>query len=164
MRVMHILKELILEQDIAQRVADMAQDISRDFRGMELVIVSVLKGSFVFTADLVRCIDMPLEIVFIGASSYGAGTTSSGKLDIYHDIDISLKGKSALLVEDIIDSGLTIATLKALVYDKGARDVKICTMFNKPSRRKVQVEIEYKGFDVPDTFVVGYGLDFDNKL
>ena len=101
--------------------------------------------------------------LFIGASSYGAGTTSSGKLDIYHDIDISLKGKSALLVEDIIDSGLTIATLKALVCDKGARDVKICTMFNKPSRRKVQVEIEYKGFDVPDTFVVGYGLDFDNK-
>lgn len=161
---MHKVEELISEKDIAEKVAAMGSLISKDFKDKDFMVVSVLKGSFIFTADLVRNIDLPLEIAFISASSYeGETTTSSGNLKIRCDIDISVENKTVLLVEDIIDTGLTISRLKEYLYKKGAECVKICTIFDKPDRRKIEVDVDYCGFIIPNEFVVGYGLDYNNK-
>lgn len=160
---MHKMKELISEKDIVAKVSEIAALISRDFKGQDLTVVSVLKGSFIFTADLVRSIDIPLEVAFFAASSYGASTESSGELKIRYDIDIPIENKTVLLVEDIVDTGLTISRLKDYLYEKGAKCVKICTIFDKPDRRKIQVDVDYSGFVIPNEFVVGYGLDYNNK-
>lgn len=137
--------------------------ISRDFKEQDLTVVSVLKGSFIFTADLVRSINIPLEVAFLMTSSYGASTQSSGELKIRYDIDIPVENKTVLLVEDIVDTGLTISRLKDYLYEKGAKCVKICTIFDKLDRRKIQVDVDYCGFVIPNEFVVGYGLDYNNK-
>ena len=148
---MHKMEELISEKDIAEKVSNMAALISRDFKEQDLTVVSVLKGSFIFTADLVRSINIPLEVAFLAASSYGASTQSSGELKIRYDIDIPVENKTVLLVEDIVDTGLTISRLKDYLYEKGAKCVKICTIFDNC------------GFVIPNEFVVGYGLDYNNK-
>ncbi len=160
---MHKMEELISEKDITAKVSEIAALIYRDFKGQDLTVVSVLKGSFIFTADLVRSIDMSLEVAFLAASSYGASTESSGELKIRYDIDIPIENKTVLLVEDIVDTGLTISHLKDYLYEKGAKCVKICTIFDKPDRRKIQVDVDYSGFVIPNEFVVGYGLDYNNK-
>ena len=160
---MNNVEKLISEQEILKKVEEIGKKITDDFKDESVTIVSVLKGSFIFTADLVRFIKSPVEIAFIAASSYGASTVSSGELKIRYDIDIPVKGQTVILVEDIVDTGLTISRLKEYLYELGAKDVKICTIFDKPDRREKQVTIDYCGFLIPNEFVVGYGLDYNNK-
>lgn len=157
------IEELISEQAIIKKVEEIGNQINKDFQNDKVMIVSVLKGSFIFTADLVRFLNFPVEIAFIAASSYGASTVSSGELKIRYDIDIPVKDKNVILVEDIIDTGLTISRLKEYLYELGAKDVRICTIFDKSDRREKQVSIDYCGFVIPNEFVVGYGLDYNNK-
>lgn len=160
---MNNVEELISEREILKKVEEIGKKITDDFKDESVTIVSVLKGSFIFTADLVRFIKSPVEIAFIAASSYGASTVSSGELKIRYDIDIPVKSQTVILVEDIVDTGLTISRLKEYLYELGAKDVKICTIFDKPDRREKQVTIDYCGFVIPNEFVVGYGLDYNNK-
>lgn len=160
---MEKVEELISEKEILAKVEEIGKQISDDFKGGDITIVSVLKGSFIFTADLVRNISLPVEIAFIAASSYGASTVSSGEFKIRYDIDIPVKDKDIILVEDIVDTGLTISRLKEYLFELGAKSVKICTIFDKVERREKQVDIDYCGFVIPNEFVVGYGLDYNNK-
>lgn len=160
---MEKVEELISEKEILAKVEEIGKQISDDFKEGDITIVSVLKGSFIFTADLVRNINLPVEIAFIAASSYGASTVSRGELKIRYDIDIPVKDKDIILVEDIVDTGLTISRLKEYLFELGAKSVKICTIFDKVERREKQVDIDYCGFVIPNEFVVGYGLDYNNK-
>ena len=160
---MEKVEELISEKEILAKVEEIRKQISDDFKEGDITIVSVLKGSFIFTADVVRNINLPVEIAFIAASSYGASTVSSGELKIRYDIDIPVKDKDIILVEDIVDTGLTISRLKEYLFELGAKSVKICTIFDKGERREKQVDIDYCGFVIPNEFVVGYGLDYNNK-
>lgn len=154
---------LISKEKINEMVESIGRKITEDYRGKELVVVGVLKGGFVFMADLIRHIDLPLQLDFISVSSYGATTQSTGVVRIIKDIDIDITGKHVILVEDIIDSGLTLAHLKELFTTRDPLSVKICTAFDKPSRRKVDIKADYTGIEVPDEFIVGYGLDFAEK-
>ena len=156
-------KVLISREKIDARVYALAKEISRDYKGKKLVLVGILKGAFVFMADLLREIKIPVEIDFIQVSSYGASKTSSGVIKIKKDIDLPIVGKEVLLVEDIVDYGYTLDYLLGFLKRKKARSVKVCALLNKPARRKVFVPIAYKGFDVPDKFIVGFGLDYAEK-
>ncbi|MGN0660186.1 MAG: hypoxanthine phosphoribosyltransferase [Oscillospiraceae bacterium] len=153
--------ELLSEQKIKEAVKKMGAQITSDYKGKELVLICILKGSIIFTADLMRAIDLPLKIDFLAASSYGSGTQSSGTITIKKDIDTDIKGKHVLLVEDIIDSGNTLSRLKKMFSEREAASVKICTMLDKPARRETEISPDYCGYTVPDEFVVGCGLDFD---
>lgn len=157
------LVEILSEEKIKAKVCEIASLINESYKGKDFMIVSVLKGSFIFTADLVREINIPVEIAFMAASSYGSSTESSGSLKIRYDVDIPVKDKNILLVEDIVDTGLTINVIKKYLEDSGAKDVKICTIFDKPERRVVDVKVDFCGFVIPNEFVVGYGLDYNNK-
>ncbi|NJD01118.1 MAG: hypoxanthine phosphoribosyltransferase [Ruminiclostridium sp.] len=154
---------LIDSQQIRNRVAELGSQISKDYAGRELVLVGVLKGGFVFLADLMREITIPVDMDLIAVSSYGASTKSSGVVRILKDIDVNITGKHVLIVEDLVDTGLTLKYLKDLFRTRGPESVKICTAFDKPSRRKVDIRIEYEGIIVPDKFIVGYGLDYAGK-
>ncbi len=150
---------------IRRRLDRLADEIARTSRNRELVAVAILKGSYVFLADLARLLanrQIHLVVDFLGLSSYGPGTSSSGKLTLLHDLSIPLKGKSVLLIDDILDSGLTLRYATALLKKRGARTVKTCVLLDKPSRRKTPLSADYVGFTIADTFVVGYGLDYDN--
>jgi hypoxanthine phosphoribosyltransferase len=149
--------------EIKRRVKELAGKINRDYRGKKLVLVGVLKGAFVFLADLLREIQIPVELDFIQVASYGASTQTSGVIKIKKDLDLSIVGKEVLLVEDIVDYGYTLDYLLKFLRDKKPRSIKICALLDKPSRRKVKVPIAYRGFKVPDKFIVGYGLDFAEK-
>jgi hypoxanthine phosphoribosyltransferase len=159
----HTGRSLISEEDISSRVAVMADEISRDYRGEELVMVGVLKGAFVFLADLVRLVDLPVEIDFVAVSSYGSDTASSGVVRIVKDLDLDVTGKHVLLVEDIVDTGLTLKYLTGMLRERGPLSVEICALLNKPDARKVEIEVKYSGFNVPPLFVVGYGLDYAER-
>jgi hypoxanthine phosphoribosyltransferase len=154
---------LIDRETISRRVKELGARISQDYEGKELVLVGVLKGGFIFLADLMREITIPVDMDFISVSSYGASTKSSGVVRIIKDIDINITGKHVLIVEDLIDTGLTLNHLKDLFKTRGPASVKVCTAFDKPSRRKVEVKAEYEGIVIPDKFIVGYGLDFAGK-
>ena len=158
-----ILKVLLSEDDIAARVAEIGAQISRDYAGKRLVMVSVLKGSVVFMADLMRAVTVPAEIDFMCVSSYGSGVKTSGVVKIIKDLDNDLAGMDLLLVEDILDSGMTLEYIKKLLLGRNTNSIKICTLLDKPERRKADVAADYKGFEVPDEFVVGYGLDYAEK-
>ncbi|MFN7130941.1 MAG: hypoxanthine phosphoribosyltransferase [Myxococcales bacterium] len=151
------------EEQVRARVAELGREITRDYAGQALTVVTVLKGSMVFAADLVRAIDLPLELDFLGLSSYGGGTESSGVVRITNDLSRPVEGKHVLVVEDIIDTGLTMSFLLENLQTRRPASVKVCTLLQKPSRAKKQVPIDYKGFVIPDAFVVGYGLDYDEK-
>lgn len=157
------LKVMIDEETIQKRVKELADEINRDFSGEPLIVISILKGGFIFTADLVRHLSMPVEVHFMKVSSYGSGTVSSGTVAVKLDIDRDIDGKNVLIVEDIIDSGFTMCEVKKMLKGRGAKDLKLCSCLSKPSRREVDVDIEYLGFEIPDEFVVGYGLDYDEK-
>ena len=157
-------KTLVSYPRIKSKVRELAGRISKDYRGKKLVLVGVLKGSFVFMADLIKEIKIPLELDFIQVASYGAGKTSSGVIKIKKDIDLSIVGKHVLIIEDIVDYGYTLNYLLKFIRNKKPKSVRICALLDKPSRREVRVPIAYKGFEVPDTFVVGYGLDFSEKF
>ena len=147
---------------IGQRVVELGAQISRDYAGARLVVVCVLKGSFVFAADLARAIDLPLRIDFLGVRSY-AGTETTGVVQITQDLSHPIEHDDVLLVEDIIDTGLTIAHLKTLLRTRAPASIKVCALLHKPARSRVNVEIDYLGFTIEDRFVVGYGLDRDER-
>ncbi len=154
-------KILISQEDIAKRVKELSQQISRDYKDLNPLFVCILKGSVIFTADLLRNIDTPAQIDFMSVSSYGSGTESSGVLNIKKDLSVDIEGKHVIIVEDIIDSGNTLYLLKELLLTRKPASVKICTLLDKPSRRIKDVDVDYCGFQIPDEFVVGYGLDYD---
>lgn len=158
------IKEVLFsEADIEAVTTRLGEQISEDYVGRNPIIVSVLKGSFVFMADLVRKIDIPCEIDFMSVSSYGKSTSSSGEVKIIKDLDYRIEGKDIILVEDILDSGITLSYLLGILTKRGAKSIEICTFLNKPSRRKADITVKYNGYDIPDEFVVGYGLDFAEK-
>jgi hypoxanthine phosphoribosyltransferase len=155
---------LIDEQSLAQRVAELGEQISKDYNGEAVLLVGILKGSVPFIADLMRKIQIEdLQIDFISVSSYGSSTKSSGVVRILKDLDSDVKGKNIIIVEDIIDTGLTLAYLKEYLSGRSPKSLKICTLLDKPSRRKVPIKGDYVGFEVEDKFIVGYGLDIDQK-
>ncbi|MEW6553465.1 MAG: hypoxanthine phosphoribosyltransferase [Actinomycetota bacterium] len=156
-------RQLIGEDKIKARIAEMAGEITRDYRGRELIMVGVLKGAFVFLADLARAIELPLQIDFVAVSSYGADTKTSGVVKIIKDMDLEIEGKDVLVVEDIVDTGLTLRYLVGMLLDRGPASVEVCALLNKPDARKVDLEVRYSGFDVPPLFVVGYGLDYAER-
>ena len=154
---------LIPREEIQAKTEELARRISEDYKGKDLLLVGVLKGGFMFMADLCRAITIDVSIDFISVSSYGNTTVSSGVVRILKDIDYDITGKHILIVEDIIDSGLTLTYLKDLFAAKHCASVKVCTILDKPSRRKVPLEIDYQGIVIPDKFVIGYGLDYAEK-
>jgi hypoxanthine phosphoribosyltransferase len=158
-----IQEVLFSEQDIQDKVAELGRQISADYTGRQLLVLCVLKGAFIFMADLVKRLDVPLEIDFMAVSSYGNATRSSGVVKIMKDLDTSVEGRDILIVEDIIDSGLTLSYLIDVLERRNAHSVKVVTLFDKPHRRSVGLEADYKGFLIPDAFVVGYGLDYAEK-
>lgn len=158
-----ILRTLISEEQLHQKVAQIGKQVSADYQDKNLLMVSVLKGSVVFMADLMREISIPCEIDFMCVSSYGSGTKTSGVVKIIKDLDIDLKDRDLLIVEDILDSGMTLSYIKEMLKQRGTKSIKICTLLDKPERRKADITPDYVGFTVPDEFVVGYGLDYDEK-
>lgn len=158
-----ILKILVTEEEIKQKVNELGAQISRDYEGKNLLLVSILKGSVVFMADLMRAITIPARIDFMAVSSYGSGVKTSGVVKIVKDLDLDLHGYDVLIVEDILDSGMTLNYIKGLLEQRGTRSIRIATLLDKPSRRKVDIKADYFCFDIPDEFVVGYGLDYDEK-
>lgn len=155
---------LVSEQQLKDKVAELGAAISRDYAGRDLLLVSILKGSVVFMADLMRAITIPCGIDFMVVSSYGgSNTTTTGLVKIIKDLDQDLSGKDVLIVEDILDTGVTLSNLVPMLKMRNPDSVRICAILSKPSRRQADIEPDYKGFDVPDEFVVGYGLDYDEK-
>ncbi len=154
---------LISSAEIEQRTKEIAAQITKDYEGEEVVVVSILRGSVVFFAELVKQIDLDLRFDFMYVSSYGAGTESSGEVRIIKDITQSIKGKNVLIIEDIIDSGRTLSNLKELLGTRNPKSLKICALLDKPTRRVVALEGDYVGFSIPDEFVVGFGLDYDER-
>ncbi len=160
-----ISKVLVTEEELREINMRLGAQITKDFRGKNLIVIGILKGSVYFMTDLTRYIDLPLKLDFLSVSSYGGGTRSSGAVKIVKDIDIDLSGYDVLLIEDILDSGRTLDYVSRLLHTRGAKSVTICTLLDKPARRAPEITLvpEYVGCDVPDEFVVGYGLDFDQK-
>lgn len=151
------------EAQIKHRLTEMAADIDRDYKDRELLLVGVLKGAVMVMADLARALHSPVRMDWMAVSSYGSGTKSSGVVRILKDLDTDLKDQHVLIVEDIIDSGLTLSWLLTNLKSRGAASVEICTMLRKPEAAKVDIDVKYVGFDVPNEFVIGYGLDFAEK-
>ena len=157
------LEPLLTAEQIQARVAELGVAIARDYAGRNPLLLGVLKGAFVFLSDLMRAADLRLSVEFMAISSYGALTRSSGEVKIVKDLDVPIEGRDLLVVEDIVDTGLTLSYLLANLRSRGARSVKLAALLNKRERRLRDVEINYLGFDIPDAFVVGYGLDFAER-
>jgi len=151
---------LITEEQLEKRIAELGKSMTKDYEGKDLFVVGVLKGANIFMSDLIRKIDLPMHMDFMAVSSYGMSTESSGTVRILKDLDFSIEGKDVLIVEDIIDSGLTLKYLTRILMERKPSSLKICTLLDKPDRRKVDLEIDYIGFKIPDAFIVGYGIDF----
>lgn len=158
------VKVLIPNGDVQQAVARLAAEIRHDYQGKDLLVMGILKGSFVFMADLVRYLYLPVEVEFVRLSSYGSCTVSSGKIKLLQRICSPVKGRNVLVVEDIVDTGQTIAFFLDYLKKKKPASLKLCALLDKPDRRKVPVEIDYLGFEVPDKFIVGYGIDWNEKF
>ncbi len=157
-------KILLGRKEIAATVKRLAVEINRDYEGKNPLLIGILKGSFIFMADLVRLLDFPLAVDFIRVSSYGTGRESSGKIKVVQGLSTPVKGRDVLVVEDIVDTGLTVAFLLDYLRKKRPSSLKLCALADKPSRRRVPLPIDYLGFIVPDKFLVGYGLDWDEKF
>jgi hypoxanthine phosphoribosyltransferase len=155
---------LISQEKINQAVAKLAAEINRDYRGKQPLLIGILKGSFVFMADLVRELDLPIEVDFVKLSSYGSGTRTSGKVKVVHGLKSPIKARDVLIIEDIVDTGLTVSFLTNYLQKKKPASLKLCVLVDKPSQHKVPVTIDYLGFTVPDKFVVGYGIDWNEKF
>ena len=158
-----IQEVLFSEQQLADKVAELGARISADYEGKNPLVVSVLKGSYVFMADLTRKITIPCNVDFMAVSSYGAGTKTTGEVQIIKDIGSKIDGRHLIIVEDILDSGVTLSFLMKILKARGAASIRLCTLLSKPERRKVDVPVDYLGFEIPDAFVVGYGLDYAEK-
>jgi hypoxanthine phosphoribosyltransferase len=150
---------LVSEQDLQRRIAELGAEINRDYQGRDVVMIGVLKGAVLFVADLMRELTVPCEVDFMAVSSYGSATDSSGVVRILKDLDASIEGRDVLIVEDIIDSGLTLQYLVRSLKARNPRSLEVCALLTKPERRRVDVPIRYVGFEIPDRFVIGYGLD-----
>ena len=158
-----LTKVLLTEQQIHDKIEELARRIEADYAGENLLLVGVLRGAVMVMADLARAIRMPVEMDWMAVSSYGSGTQSSGVVRILKDLDTDLHGRRVLIVEDIIDSGLTLSWLRTNLETRGADSVEICALLRKPDAAKVHVDVKYEGFSIPNEFVVGYGLDFAEK-
>ena len=158
------LRILFTSKEIEARVKTLAGEIRRDYQDKHPLLIGVLKGSFMFMADLIRLLDFPLEVDFIRLSSYGGGRESSGKIRVVQGLRTPIKGRDALVIEDIVDTGLTTGFLMDYLRKKKLASLRLCTLTDKPSRRKTPVTIDYLGFTVPNKFLVGYGLDWDEKF
>ncbi len=154
---------LISAEELDAKVSELAERISRDYAGKTVLVITLLKGGVMFAVDLMRKLTVPVEIDFMSVSSYGASSKSSGIVKVEKDLDNSIKGKDVLLVEDIIDSGLTLNYVRELLLGREPASLRICTILDKPSRRKTEVKVDYTGFEIPDEFVIGYGLDYAQK-
>ena len=157
------LKILVSKDDIAATVVRLAHDIRKDYADKNPLLVGILKGSFIFIADLIRCLDIPLQVDFIRLSSYGSGTESSGKIKVIHELPSPIRDRHVLIVEDIVDTGLTTTFLCDYLREKSPASLKLCTLADKPSRRKIPIKIDYTGFIVPDRFIIGYGIDCNEQ-
>jgi hypoxanthine phosphoribosyltransferase len=158
---MHDVKEVLVpSQRIQQRVGELGSRITEDYRGERLLLVGTLRGAIIFLSDLIRGVDLPCEIDFMEVSSYGTGTSSSGAVRLLRDLEEHITGRHVLIVEDIIDTGLTVSYLHRFLSVRKPASLEVCTLLTKPSRRQVDIEVKYIGFEVPDEFVVGYGIDF----
>ncbi len=157
------VETLLTAEQIQSRIAELGRQITADYAGKSLVLVSVLKGSFVFAADLARTIDLPLRIEFLGVRSYGDDTSSSGVVQITQDLTRPIDGDEVIVVEDIVDTGLTLTYIMKMLSTRKAKSVKVCALLHKPSRSRVPVGIDYLGFTIEDVFVVGYGLDYRER-
>jgi len=158
------LKVLLTEEEIRREVKRLAQEIDRDYRGKHPLLLGILKGSFVFMADLVRLLQTPVEIEFVRLSSYGSARTTSGEIKVVQGLRAQLKGRDILIIEDIVDAGITVGYFLDYLRRRKPASLKLCALFDKPASRKVSVPIDYLGFTIPDKFVVGYGLDYDEKF
>ncbi|MDD4715332.1 MAG: hypoxanthine phosphoribosyltransferase [Oscillospiraceae bacterium] len=158
-----IERVLLSEQELAARIREIAGEINRDYAGQSLMLISVLRGSFIFMADLVRCLTISCTVDFMAVSSYGKKSKSSGAVQITKDLSDDIAGKNILIVEDILDSGNTLSYLMKTLSARSPRSMRLCTLLDKPSRRTKPVEVHYRGFVVPDEFVVGYGLDYAER-
>ncbi|WP_067706662.1 hypoxanthine phosphoribosyltransferase [Erwinia sp. ErVv1] len=161
----HTVEVMISEAEIAKRIAELGQQITEQYRdsGSEMVLVGLLRGSFMFMADLCRKIDVPHEVDFMTASSYGSGMSTTRDVKILKDLDEDIRGKDVLIVEDIIDSGNTLSKVRDILSLRQPKSLAICTLLDKPSRREVEVPVEYVGFTIADKFVVGYGIDYAQR-
>lgn len=158
------IKEVLFDEEkLKKRIAEMGAEMTRDYAGKEPILVSVLRGSYIFMADLTRNIDLSCTVDFMAVSSYGAGTSSSGQVKIIKDLSDDIEGKDVIVVEDILDSGNTLSYLIELLKARQPASIKLCTLLDKPSRRVKEVKVAYTGFSIPDEFVVGYGLDYAEK-
>ncbi|MBQ9764953.1 MAG: hypoxanthine phosphoribosyltransferase [Lachnospiraceae bacterium] len=154
---------MISEREVDERINEMAMQINEDYAGKEVHLICILKGSIFFTCELAKRITVPVTIDFMAVSSYGGGTESSGTVKIRKDLDEPIAGKDVIVIEDIIDSGRTLSNLLELLQTRNPKSIRLCTLLDKPSRRVVEVPVDYTGFSIPDKFVVGYGLDFDQN-
>ena len=159
----HVESILYSEEQLRQRVKELGAQITADYAGKEPVLASVLRGSYIFMADLTRAIDLPVTVDFMAVSSYGAGTVSSGQVEIKKDLSDSIEGKHLIIVEDILDSGNTLFYLMDVLRARKPASIRICTLMDKPERRTKPISADYVGFEIPDAFVVGYGLDYNEK-
>lgn len=154
---------MLTEEQLRARVREVAEEVDAVYAGKRPLVVGILKGSIIFYADFIRCLSMPVELDFMVVSSYGSGAVSSGKLKIGKDLDRDITGRDVIIVEDIIDSGFTLANLKALLLERGAASVRIVTLLNKSERREYDVAPDWNCFDIENEFVIGYGLDYDEQ-
>jgi hypoxanthine phosphoribosyltransferase len=157
------LEIMLTEEKIQERIREMGEEITRDYAGRQPLLLGVLKGATIFLSDLIRAIDLRLELDFMAVSSYGSGTESTGDVKILKDSDVAVRGRDIIVVEDIIDTGRTLSRLLELLRTRGANSIKLAAFLDKPSRREIEVKVDYIGFTIPDKFVVGYGLDFDER-
>lgn len=158
-----LAKVLVKREEIQAAVKEMGRRITQDYQGKSPVVIGILKGAVVFYSDLIREIDLPLRTDFMALSSYGSATKTTGVVKVLKDLDRDITGQDVLIVEDIVDSGMTLSYLKKMLADRGAASIKIVTLLDKPARRRVELKADYYCFIIPDEFVVGYGLDYDEK-
>ncbi len=155
---------LFSEEDIKNRIKELGSELTRDYKGKDILVISLLRGSFIFCADLIREMDLQLEVDFLTTASYGHGEKSSGKVDIISDIRAKAEGRDVLIVDDIVDSGHTLKAVVEHIKNKNPKSLKTCVLLDKPSRREVEVEADYTGFEIEDVFIVGYGLNYGDHM
>lgn len=158
-----VTETLLTEEEIKLKVKELGQKIESDFKGEDLLVVGILKGACVFVSDLIRNINLDVNMDFMSVSSYGKATESSGTVKILKDLDVDIEGKNVLIVEDIIDTGLTLKNLFETLKTRNPKSLKLCTLLDKPERRTVDIDVDYIGFVIPDKFIVGYGIDYAEK-
>ena len=159
----HHIEQLISEEDVDKKIQEIGERISRDYAGKEVHLICVLKGGSFFLCELAKRITVPVSLDFMSVSSYGGDTKSSGVVKIVKDLDEPIAGKDVIIVEDIVDSGRTLSYLLSMMKDRGPASLRLCTLLDKPSRRVTDVKVDYTAFEIPDEFVVGYGLDYDQR-